>query len=88
MRAILGLGHQRALHWVTRSVIQRRIHLDASVGTSKSTLSHTPVLLQEVLKYFDGHKLGVLLDCTLGAAGHTSALIQGHPVIPQLLLYE
>ncbi|XP_030542382.1 ribosomal RNA small subunit methyltransferase H isoform X2 [Rhodamnia argentea] len=41
--------------------------------------NHIPVLLGEVLDVFSGRKLRSFADCTLGAAGHSSAIIQAHP---------
>ncbi|NLY03429.1 MAG: 16S rRNA (cytosine(1402)-N(4))-methyltransferase RsmH [Campylobacter sp.] len=37
---------------------------------------HTPVLLDEVLSVFRGLKDGVVVDCTLGYSGHSSALLE------------
>lgn len=42
--------------------------------------SHIPVLLGEVLDVFSSpFRLRSFVDCTLGAAGHSSAIIQDHP---------
>ncbi|XP_019172537.1 PREDICTED: uncharacterized protein LOC109167919 [Ipomoea nil] len=41
--------------------------------------SHVPVLLGEVLDVFASLRLRSFVDCTLGAAGHSSAIIQAHP---------
>ncbi|KAL6208113.1 hypothetical protein ACLB2K_019065 [Fragaria x ananassa] len=44
------------------------------------TSFHIPVLLGEVLDVFPASKpLRRFVDCTLGAAGHSSAIIEGHP---------
>ncbi|WP_457607451.1 16S rRNA (cytosine(1402)-N(4))-methyltransferase RsmH [Nitratifractor sp.] len=41
---------------------------------------HIPVLLDEVLQSFEGTtEPGVLIDCTLGYAGHSAALLEAHP---------
>ncbi|MCZ6157603.1 16S rRNA (cytosine(1402)-N(4))-methyltransferase RsmH [Campylobacter ureolyticus] len=37
---------------------------------------HTPVLLNEVLKAFNDIKNGTIIDCTLGYAGHSSAILR------------
>lgn len=37
---------------------------------------HTPVLLNEVLKAFEGIKNGTIIDCTLGYGGHSSAILR------------
>ncbi|KAI4379711.1 hypothetical protein MLD38_005973 [Melastoma candidum] len=47
--------------------------------------SHIPVMLGEVLDVFaPSRRLESFLDCTIGAAGHSSAVIQAHP---ELRLY-
>lgn len=40
---------------------------------------HIPVLLDEVLAAFEPISQGVLVDCTLGGAGHTAALLERFP---------
>ncbi|XP_010252140.1 PREDICTED: uncharacterized protein LOC104593820 isoform X1 [Nelumbo nucifera] len=40
--------------------------------------AHTPVMLGEVLEVFAASTLRSFVDCTLGAAGHSSAIIQAH----------
>ncbi|WP_456393908.1 16S rRNA (cytosine(1402)-N(4))-methyltransferase RsmH [Nitratifractor sp.] len=40
---------------------------------------HIPVLLPQVLSCFHGLEEGVLIDCTLGYAGHSAALLREHP---------
>ncbi|PHT31873.1 hypothetical protein CQW23_28210 [Capsicum baccatum] len=40
---------------------------------------HVPVLLGEILDVFTSLTLRSFLDCTLGAAGHSSAIIRAHP---------
>ncbi|KAJ8616873.1 hypothetical protein MRB53_013059 [Persea americana] len=39
---------------------------------------HIPVMLGEVLEVFRGRHLRSFVDCTVGAAGHSSAIIQDH----------
>ncbi len=39
-------------------------------------IPHIPVLLEEVLKSFDGLKGGKIVDCTIGYAGHSSSILQ------------
>ncbi|MED6133480.1 hypothetical protein PIB30_028546 [Stylosanthes scabra] len=39
---------------------------------------HIPVMLAEVLDVFSTRSLTSFVDCTLGAAGHSSAVINGH----------
>ncbi|XP_022156174.1 uncharacterized protein LOC111023099 [Momordica charantia] len=46
------------------------------------TAAHIPVMLAEVLDVFSassGRRLHSFVDCTVGAAGHSSAIIQAHP---------
>ncbi|KAK8610467.1 hypothetical protein V6N13_081623 [Hibiscus sabdariffa] len=55
-----------------------------SFTTSTSVLmqrSHVPVMLGEVLDVFSSNSkpLSAFVDCTLGAAGHASEIIQSHP---------
>ena len=40
---------------------------------------HIPVLLDEVLESFSGIDEGYFVDCTLGYAGHSSAILERHP---------
>lgn len=40
--------------------------------------SHIPVMLGEVLEVFGCVEMKSFVDCTLGAAGHSSAIIQAH----------
>ncbi|XP_039019999.1 ribosomal RNA small subunit methyltransferase H-like [Hibiscus syriacus] len=58
---------------------------DGSSSTSTTSVvmqeSHVPVMLGEVLDVFSSNSkpLSSFVDCTLGAAGHASAIIQSHP---------
>ncbi|KZV48823.1 putative methyltransferase-like protein 15-like [Dorcoceras hygrometricum] len=45
----------------------------------KENSSHVPVLLGEVLDAFASVPLKSFVDCTLGAGGHSAAIIQAHP---------
>lgn len=52
-------------------------------GTAAQLLApHQPVLLQEVLGFFTGMRLGTFIDGTLGAGGHASATAALHQVSP------
>lgn len=42
---------------------------------------HKPVLLDEVIKSFEGVALPIFLDGTLGAGGHAEAILKAHPEI-------
>ncbi|MBA0673738.1 hypothetical protein Goari_015365, partial [Gossypium aridum] len=73
----------------TRSLRDGDIHIlkeeddDSSSSSSTVTVqqSHIPVMLGEVLDVFSSNlkPLSSFVDCTLGAAGHASAIIQSHP---------
>ena len=41
--------------------------------------SHSPVLLEEVTDLFDSVPSGVVVDATLGGAGHSTAILQSRP---------
>ncbi|KAA3457753.1 ribosomal RNA small subunit methyltransferase H-like [Gossypium australe] len=72
----------------TRSLRDGDIHIlkeeDDDSSSSFTVLmqqSHIPVMLGEVLDVFSSNlkPLSSFVDCTLGAAGHASAIIQSHP---------
>lgn len=48
-------------------------------------MAHISVLLQEVLQIFEGMKLSVFFDGTLGAGGHARALLEAHPEIERYI---
>lgn len=43
--------------------------------------AHLPVMVEEVLSFFEGKSLKVFFDGTLGAGGHAEALLSAHPEI-------
>jgi 16S rRNA (cytosine1402-N4)-methyltransferase len=47
-------------------------------------MSHVSVLLQEVLEIFQPLALRFFLDATLGAGGHSEALLKAHPELQRL----
>lgn len=47
--------------------------------TGDTTFEHRPVMLDEILAVFDEATDGVLLDATVGGAGHATALARSHP---------
>ncbi|GAA0157673.1 methyltransferase [Lithospermum erythrorhizon] len=68
------------------SHLKRRTRSDKEVDEDKflkeygnEKFGHVPVMLAEVLDVFGPLKLNSFVDCTLGAAGHSSAIIQAHP---------
>lgn len=42
---------------------------------------HTPVLLAEVLQIFEGLKIQLFFEGTVGAGGHAAAILEAHPEI-------
>jgi len=46
---------------------------------------HLPVLLEEVLSVFEGKKLQVFFEGTVGAGGHAKAILEAHPEIEKYL---
>ncbi len=49
---------------------------------------HTPVLLEEFLNFFKDLKIKVFVDGTLGAGGHSLALLENHPEIEVLVCFD
>lgn len=49
------------------------------MSTGPSTFSHDPVMVREITELFASVPDGVVLDATLGGAGHTTALLNAHP---------
>ena len=52
-----------------------------SNSSVESEQLHIPVLKREVVEAFSGIGRGVLIDCTLGYAGHSEALLSSYPQI-------
>ena len=46
---------------------------------------HIPVLLREILQVFEGRKLKVFFEGTVGAGGHARAILEAHPEIERYL---
>ena len=44
-------------------------------------IPHIPVLYREVLKTFESIKKGIIIDCTMGYAGHSSMILEANPDI-------
>lgn len=49
------------------------------------SLSHTSILLNEILEYFKEKHLKYFVDATLGAGGHSEAFLKNHPEIELLI---
>eukprot|EP00887_Chlorella_sp_A99_P001107 scaffold14.g1107.t1 len=49
---------------------------------------HVPVLLEEVLSFFQGRPLEVYVDGTLGAGGHATHLLRQHPELRTLVGFD
>ncbi|CAN8256682.1 unnamed protein product [Cochlearia groenlandica] len=63
----------------TRS--SREYEISDDGGDESPPSSHVPVLLGEVVDVFSSVRLRSFVDCTLGAAGHSSSIIQSHSEI-------
>lgn len=46
---------------------------------------HLPVLLDEVLAVFEGKKMNVFFEGTVGAGGHAKAILEAHPEIQRYI---
>ena len=46
-----------------------------------SEIPHIPVLYREVITAFEGIDEGIIIDCTMGYAGHSSMLLEAYPNI-------
>ncbi|MFP4456161.1 MAG: 16S rRNA (cytosine(1402)-N(4))-methyltransferase RsmH [Clostridia bacterium] len=51
-------------------------------------MDHYPVMLKEVIKYLDIKPDGVYVDCTLGRAGHSSAIFQKLEADGKLIAFD
>ncbi|KAL0736146.1 hypothetical protein Bca4012_012356 [Brassica carinata] len=60
----------------TRS--SREYEIGGADGDGEVPSSHVPVMLGEVMDVFSSVRLRSFVDCTLGAAGHSSSIIQSH----------
>lgn len=49
---------------------------------------HLPVLLEEFLKVYEGKQIKRFIDGTLGAGGHSEALLKAHPEIEKLYGFD
>ncbi|CAL1362447.1 unnamed protein product [Linum trigynum] len=58
---------------------------DSSLEFHSSNQDHVPVMLREVVDVFASMPLRSFVDCTLGAAGHSSAIIKAHPQLEQYI---
>jgi 16S rRNA (cytosine1402-N4)-methyltransferase len=52
------------------------------------TSPHDSVLLSEFLHYFEGVRIHTFVDGTLGAGGHSAALLEAHPEIKLLIGFD
>lgn len=49
------------------------------MSTQPAVFSHDPVMVREITELFANVPDGVVLDATLGGAGHTTAILDAHP---------
>jgi 16S rRNA (cytosine1402-N4)-methyltransferase len=47
----------------------------------KEVMFHKPILVEQYLSFFQGRKIDVFIDGTVGAGGHAQALLNAHPEI-------
>lgn len=59
-----------------------------SSQSSQEQNPHTSVLAKEVLACFEGVQLRTLVDATVGAGGHSFALLEAHPEIEKLIAID
>ncbi|GFR49883.1 hypothetical protein Agub_g11987 [Astrephomene gubernaculifera] len=64
---------------------QREQHNGVGAEPNSSTFPHVSVMLREVVDAFQPITLDTFLDCTLGAGGHSSAILAAHPEMRTLL---
>jgi len=53
--------------------------------SSNEKRPHTPIMVDEVLKGFEGVNLKVFYEGTLGAGGHAGAILEAHPEIERYI---
>lgn len=46
---------------------------------------HVPIMVSEVLEGFEGTKLKVFYEGTVGAGGHAAAILEAHPEIERYI---
>lgn len=70
--------------------IGKRIKIISQLKLSMrhSPYPHTSVLTQEILSFFEGVHLRILVDATVGAGGHALALLEAHPEIETLVAID
>ena len=81
------------LKWSGKAYSARSYHalaaLAGHVGNAHSDCrppnAHQPVLLSEVVEMFANCSLSTFVDATIGAGGHSTAILQAHPEITQLI---
>ncbi len=47
--------------------------------------NHAPVMVAEMLKFFEGRSLKVFFEGTVGAGGHAQAILESHPEIERYI---
>ena len=51
-------------------------------------IPHIPVLYREVIEAFEDIDSGIIIDCTMGYAGHSSMILEANPNIKALFKSE
>eukprot|EP00878_Enallax_costatus_P033767 GHUV01037322.1.p1 GENE.GHUV01037322.1~~GHUV01037322.1.p1 ORF type:complete len:201 (+),score=25.92 GHUV01037322.1:218-820(+) len=72
-------GTNSAQAAISSPLLATSINAVPGVLNEQGQLPHVSVLLREVLDNLNHMPIKVYVDCTLGAGGHMSAMIQQHP---------
>ena len=51
----------------------------------KPQSEHVPILVKEMLDFFQDSSLSIFFDGTLGAGGHAKAILEAHPEIQRFI---
>jgi 16S rRNA (cytosine1402-N4)-methyltransferase len=55
---------------------------------TSASLPHTPILVEEFLSFFKDREIKIFIDATLGAGGHSLALLESHPEVELLIGFD
>lgn len=88
MRCVWSSVRPRSAFLYSTSQTKRNSFSDRSSITERRNKYHIPVLLDEILSFFEDRKVDVYVDGTLGAGGHASAMVQSHPEMTCLVGFD
>lgn len=77
-RKEIEVARETAEAVVKKEKRRTRSSREYEIGEDEAPSSHVPVMLGEVMDVFSSVRLRSFVDCTLGAAGHSSSIIQSH----------